>query len=231
MIPISDSPGERRRFPVVMLSILVLNILVFGYEVSLPSSGLDQLVSAAGVVPVEFTRGQMVGPPPPYGLTWTTLITSMFLHGGVLHIGSNMLYLFIFGDNVEDQFGHLPFLAFYFAAGIVAGLTHIALNAGSTVPSIGASGAIAGVLAGYLILFPHASIRTLLFIGPFFTMTRLSAIFLIGFWFVTQFLSGVVSLGATTEQTSGVAVWAHVGGFVAGLAMTPFLRPRRTAFA
>src|SRR5207248_7059398 len=134
----------------VMLTILAVNVIAFIFELSFPSSNsLDNFFLSAGVVPVEFTRGLSVGPPPPFGITWTTLITSMFLHGGLLHIGSNMLYLFIFGDNVEDRLGHVQFLIFYFVCGIVAGLTHIAVNADSTTPSIGASGAIAGVLAAY----------------------------------------------------------------------------------
>ena len=228
MIPVKDYPGERRTFPWVMLLILVLNIVVFAFEVSLGTQqDLDRLFLSAGVVPVEFTRGLDVPPPPPLGIVWTTLVTSMFLHGGLLHIASNMLYLFVFGDNVEDRLGHLRFLIFYFLCGIAAGLTHIFFNAGSSIPSVGASGAIAGVLAAYLRLFPSAQVRTLLFIGPFITLPRIPAAFLILFWFVTQFLSGILSLGATTEQTAGVAVWAHVGGFVAGLLLAQVMTPRR----
>src|SRR5919199_3047132 len=188
MIPIKDYPGARRSFPWIMLAILVVNVLVFVFELGVgdPNS-LDQLFLSAGVVPVEFTRGVQVGPPPPFDLPWITLFTSMFLHGGLLHIGSNMLYLFVFGDNVEDRLGHLRFLVFYFLSGIAAGLTHIYFNADSSIPSVGASGAIAGVLAAYLRLFPAAEVRTLLFIGPFITMPRISAAFLIVFWFITQF--------------------------------------------
>src|SRR6185436_16849514 len=120
----------------------------------------------------------------------------------------------VFGDNVEDRLGHFRFLIFYFVCGIAAGLTHILFNLNSQIPSVGASGAIAGVLAAYLRLFPHAEVRTLLFLGPFIAVPRIQAVFLIVFWFVTQFLAGVLSLGATREQTSGVATWAHVGGFV-----------------
>lgn len=229
VIPLGDSPGVRLRFPWVMLAILLANVGVFVYELGLGERGLQQLFLSAGVIPTEYTTGRNVGPPPPYGVTWTTLFTSMFMHGGFLHIGSNMLYLFVFGDNVEDRFGHLGFLAFYLLSGLAASAAHIALNPGSGVPSVGASGAIAGVLAAYLVMFPSASIRTLLFIGPFFTVTRISALFLIGFWFVTQFLSGIASLGVATEQTGGVAVWAHVGGFVAGLLLTPFFRGRGRA--
>jgi membrane associated rhomboid family serine protease len=235
MIPVRDDPGEpRRSFPWVMLTILVLNILAFVFELGVSDTGaLDNLFLSAGVVPVEFTRGLAVGPPPPLGMPWTTLFTSMFLHGGFLHIASNMLYVFIFGDNVEDRLGHGRFLIFYLVCGVAAGLTHIAINAGSSVPSIGASGAIAGVLAAYLRLFPHARVRTLIFIGPIILVPRIAAAFLIIFWFATQFLSGITSLGANTEQTSGVAVWAHVGGFIAGLILVQIMRPksRRPAFS
>jgi membrane associated rhomboid family serine protease len=231
MIPIRDDPGQpRRSFPWVMLAILVVNVLVFLFELGVSISGsLDGLFNSAGVVPVEYTRGVDVPPPPPLGFTWTTLITSMFLHGGLVHIASNMLYLFVFGDNVEDALGHGRFTLFYFLSGIAAGLTHIVVNAGSDIPSVGASGAIAGVLvlAGYLTLFPRAQVRTLIFIGPLVFVPRIAAAFLIVFWFITQFLSGLVSLGATTEQTSGVAVWAHIGGFIAGLLLVQLLRPSR----
>jgi membrane associated rhomboid family serine protease len=228
MIPIRDDPGERRRsFPWVMLGLLLLNVLAFVFELARSESALNELFLSAGVIPVEVLHGQVPGtPPPPLGLEWTTLFTSMFLHGGFLHIASNMLYLFIFGDNVEDRLGHFRFLLFYFLCGIAAGLTHIAINANSDVPSIGASGAIAGVLAAYLRLFPHAQVRTLLFIGPFVLIPRIAAAFLIIFWFATQFFTGVMSLGATTDQTSGVAVWAHVGGFIAGLILVTIMRRR-----
>jgi membrane associated rhomboid family serine protease len=227
MIPIKDYPGERRTFPWVMLTILVLNVIAFVFELGVAdSSSLDNLFLAAGIVPVEFTRGAAVGPPPPLGLQWTTLFTSMFLHGGLLHIASNMLYLFIFGDNVEDRLGHLRFVIFYFVCGVAAGITHIVANAGSALPSIGASGAIAGVLAAYLVLFPHAQVRTLLLIGPFILVPRIAAAFLIIFWFITQFISSITSLGAATDSSGGVAVWAHVGGFIAGLILVQVLRPR-----
>jgi membrane associated rhomboid family serine protease len=151
----------------------------------------------------------------------------MFVHGGFLHIASNMLYLFVFGDNIEDRFGHLGFAVFYVVCGVAAGLAQVFINPTSTIPSVGASGAIAGVLGAYVLLFPHAQVRTLLILGPFITITRVSAIFLIGFWFVTQLLSGLASLDVMTEQTGGVAFWAHIGGFVAGFAIAMFFRPRQ----
>jgi membrane associated rhomboid family serine protease len=230
MIPISDTPGRRYRFPFVMLAILVLNVLVFLYELMLPPDALQGFFQSAGVIPVEYTAGQDVPPPPPGSIVWLTLFTSMFMHGGFLHIASNMLYLFIFGDNVEDRLGHIGFLLFYLLCGLAAGLTHIFFNATSSIPSIGASGAIAGVLAGYLLLFPQAQVRTLLFLGPFITITRISALLLIGFWFLTQLLAGVASLGATTEQTAGIAFWAHIGGFIAGLILVNLFRLHRPAY-
>jgi membrane associated rhomboid family serine protease len=229
MIPIKDYPEvPRRSFPWVMITILVLNVVAFIYELGVgdPAS-LDMLFQADGVVPIEWTRGVQVGPPPPLGLLPLALITSMFLHGGLLHIASNMLYLFVFGDNVEDRLGHFRFLIFYVLCGIVAGLTHIAANPDSPIPSVGASGAIAGVLAAYLVLFPHAQVRTLLLIGPFILVPRIAAGFLILFWFVTQFISGITSLGASADTSGGVAVWAHIGGFIAGLILVLVMRPRR----
>jgi membrane associated rhomboid family serine protease len=232
VIPLKDYPGPRRTFPWVMLTLVLANIVAFIYELSAPDTqSLDQLFLSAGVVPVEYTRHVLVGPPPPFDFLPITLITSMFLHGGLLHIASNMLYLFIFGDNVEDRLGHARFLIFYFLCGIAAGITHIVVNADSPTPSIGASGAIAGALAAYLYLFPHAEVRTLLLIGPFILMPRIAAAFLILFWFITQFVSGITSLGASTDTSGGVAVWAHIGGFVFGLILVVVMRPRRAAAA
>jgi rhomboid family protein len=222
MIPIGDDPPPRRAFPIVTFTLITINVVVFIFELSLGNS-VDALFRSAGVVPQEFAVGQDLPPPAPLNAHYTTLITSMFLHGGFLHIGSNMLFLWIFGDNVEDRLGHGRYLLFYLICGLGASAAHIYFNWGSRVPSVGASGAIAGVLAGYLLLFPSASIRTLLFLGPFITVTRVPAIIMIGFWFVTQLLAGVASLGRV-EQTSGVAFWAHVGGFVIGLPLVLLLR-------
>lgn len=224
MIPLSDDP-PRRSVPVVTVSILIVNVLVFIYELSLGDRGLEQFFYSAGVIPAEYLSGRNIGTPPPGGIIWSTLFTSMFMHGGFMHIASNMLYLWVFGDNVEDQLGHGGFLIFYLVCGIIASFTHIFMNPGSQIPSIGASGAIAGVLGAYLVMFPGATIRTLMFLGPLVFLPRISAFFLIGFWFVTQAFAGLASLGATSEQTSGVAVWAHIGGFLAGLVLV-FVFPR-----
>jgi membrane associated rhomboid family serine protease len=221
MIPIGDDPF-RRSFPFVTLTLIAVNIVVFVYELSL-GAGIDTLFRSAGVTPLEYATGRDIPPAAPAGTIYATLLTSMFLHGGFMHIGSNMLFLWIFGDNVEDALGHVRYVLFYLVCGLGASAAHIYFNLASQIPSVGASGAIAGVLAGYVLLFPSASIRTLLFLGPFITITRVPAIIMIGFWFVTQLLSGVASLGQV-EQTAGVAFWAHIGGFVVGLPLVLLLR-------
>jgi membrane associated rhomboid family serine protease len=223
MIPIGDDPGPRRLTPVVTVTLLAINVAVFVYQLTL-GSAVEGLWRSAGVVPLEYARGTDLPPTAPLGIHYTTLLTAMFLHGGFLHIASNMLFLWIYGDNVEDRLGHVRFLIFYLLCGLGASAAHLFFNWGSPIPSIGASGAIAGVLAGYIVMFPSASIRTLLFIGPFITMTRVPAFILIGFWFVTQLFSGVASIGDAAEQTSGIAFWAHVGGFVVGLPLVLLMR-------
>lgn len=224
MIPIGDNP-RRHRFPWITLVLLLANVAVFIYELSLGPRQLHRFVQSVGTIPVEILSGQDLPPPAP-GPVFVTLLTAMFVHGGFLHLGTNMLYLWVFGDNVEDAFGYLQFTAFYMVSGVAAGLTHVFLNANSAIPSVGASGAVAGVLGAYLLLFPRAQVRTLLVLGPFITMARVPALMLIGFWFITQLLSGLISLEVATEQTSGVAFWAHVGGFVAGFLWTVVFRPR-----
>jgi membrane associated rhomboid family serine protease len=225
MIPLKDDPGARRTFPLVTVALVVVNVLAFLYELAL-GDGVEAFISAAGVVPAEFLcRCDL--PPPDVGPFWVTLLTSQFLHGGWLHLGGNMLYLWIFGDNVEDAFGHLGYLAFYLAGGVMAGLVQVVVDPSSQVPSLGASGAIAAVLAAYVVLFPSAQVRTLLVIGPFVTVRRLSALLLIGFWFVIQLFDGLAALGHTSASEGGVAYWAHVGGFVFGLAVAMLLRGAR----
>lgn len=222
MIPIQDSPERpRRSFPLVTLLLIGANVAVFVYELTL-GPALPAFVQSYGIVPLEITIGSPLTTSTPSPV-YLTLLTAMFIHGGFLHIGGNMLFLWIFGDNVEDSLGHPLFLGFYFLCGIVAGLAQVAVAPLSTVPAIGASGAIAGVLAGYLLLFPNAVVRTLLLIGPFVTFSRLSALLMIGVWIIFQVVSGVVDLagtGGTGGTGAGVAFWAHVGGFATGLAAT-----------
>jgi membrane associated rhomboid family serine protease len=151
----------------------------------------------------------------------------MFRHGSLLHLASNMIFLWVYGDNVEDAFGHVGYLLFYLFCGLAANFAQIAIDTRSTIPGIGASGAIAGVLGAYITIFPSAQIRTLLILGPFITLPRLPALLLIGFWFLTQLISGFGVLGVQ-EQTGGVAFWAHIGGFVVGLLVALIVRPRPT---
>lgn len=226
MIPLSDDP-PRRIFPVVTLALIAINVLVFIYEVGLGRQ-LDAFVQSFGAVPAEIVMGQDLPPRAPLGSVYVTLITSIFIHGGLLHLGSNMLYLWVFGDNVEESFGHFGFLIFYLVCGVLATLAQIAINTDSTIPSVGASGAIAGVLGAYVVLFGSARVRTLVFLGPIPLLPRIPALILIGFWFLTQLLSGVGQLGVA-EETGGVAFWAHIGGFVVGLILALLIRPKPAA--
>lgn len=214
MIPLSDPENRRRIFPIATILIVALNFVAFAYELSLGTRALDSFVLSYGVRPFEITSGQDLPPVSP-GPLWLTIFTSMFLHGGWAHILGNMLYLWVFGDNVEEVLGTPTYLAFYLAAGVAGSLAHILADPTSRVPSIGASGAIAGVLAAYMVLFPQARINTLIFFFPFIRVVRVPAILLIGFWALLQFLSGLGTLGIT--DAGGVAYWAHIGGFVAGL--------------
>ena len=215
MIPIGDA-NPRRHFPVMTVLIILTNALVFLYQLSLPERSLDAFIAQAGLIPADLTAGM------PSALT--DLLTSMFLHGGWMHILSNMLYLWIFGDNIEDLMGPIPYLLFYLAAGVVAALAQVAAYPSSHVPTIGASGAIAGVLGAYAVLYPRNRIRTLFTLGFFLRMLYLPAIIVLGFWFVLQLFSGVAAIG--TMATGGVAWFAHIGGFVAGLVLGMVLRGR-----
>jgi membrane associated rhomboid family serine protease len=220
MIPIRD---DQPRFstPYVNYFIIGLNILVFLFELSVGTQGrpaLNDLVYQFGVVPVHFERGLAGSTRYPLSADFMTILTSMFLHGGWLHIIGNMWFLWIFGDNIEDYLGHFKYLVFYLICGIVASLTHIAFNFSSNEPAIGASGAIAGVLGGYILLYPRAKVLTLIPLIIFFTFWWLPAWIFLGYWFVLQFFSGAAaSIAETSRSTGGVAFWAHVGGFAAGL--------------
>ena len=233
MIPIKDYAGPRRRLPWITWGLIAVNVVVFLYQVSLGADA-QAFIFAYSVVPVALTHGipqtSLPGVPAhiPFHTpspVYLTLITAMFLHAGWLHIGGNMLFLYIFGDNVEDRMGHIPYLLFYLFCGVVAGITQVAVDPGSSIPSLGASGAIAGVLAAYLVLFPLARVRTIIFIVFFFTIVTLPAFVLIGIWFLLQFLDGVAALSNVQQGMGGVAYFAHVGGFVTGLVITFLLRP------
>jgi len=225
MFPISDSELKRHRRPIVNITLIVLCAGVFIYELVMGSSERDIFFYQFGLIPdelahgVNYTYGVMpdatsVDITTPLS-NWLTLFTSMFIHGDWMHFAVNMLFLWVFGDNIEDRFGHFKYLLFYLAAGVAATWLQIAMDTASQVPTIGASGAIAGVLGAYLLLYPYSRIRTVVF---FFLITiiRIPAILLLGIWFALQFISGVGSLGLSA-QGSGVAYWAHIGGFLFGI--------------
>ncbi len=214
MFPIGDErePGGGMAF--VTIALIVVNVLAFLIELGQPSErALNSFIEAWGVVPREYAMRHDLPPLIPFPF-WTTLFTSMFLHGGWMHLGGNMLYLWIFGDNVERAMGSARYVAFYIVCGLAAGLAHIAFSSGSSVPSIGASGAISGVLGGYLLLFPQNRVRVLTRGG----IASVPAVYVLGFWIVIQLISGFGSI-AETSETGGVAYMAHIGGFVAGLAL------------
>jgi membrane associated rhomboid family serine protease len=222
MFPIGDDRVPGGPAPLITLGLVVLNVLAFLFELSQPSNGaLQSLIQAWGVVPHEYRVARDLAPTIPLPF-WTTLITSMFLHGGWMHLGGNMLYLWIFGDNIEKAMGHARFLLFYLACGIAAGLAHIVFSGASNVPTVGASGAISGVLGGYLVLFPQNRVRVLTRAG----VVAMPAIAVLGFWILIQLVSGLGSL-AVTSQTGGVAYMAHVGGFVAGLVLVRLMAARQ----
>jgi membrane associated rhomboid family serine protease len=222
--PIGDDNTQRRITPYVNYTLIAINVLVFLYQIT-----NDKFTLGYSVVPAEITQGRdIVGPvrgvkglelaqsPSPIYLT---LLSSMFMHGGWLHLGGNMLYLWIFGDNVEDRMGHLKYLFFYLLCGFLASATHIFFGPNSLIPSLGASGAIAGVLGAYLVLFPRQGIRVI----QWGMITELPALIVIGLWGVLQFISGFGSLGKG-GASGGVAFMAHVGGFVAGILLVFLFR-------
>ena len=208
MIPLRDVIPSRTT-PYVTIGIITLNALAFLYELSLGPL-VNTLVTVFGLVPADFS--------------WTTVFTSMFLHGGFLHVAGNMLYLWIFGDNVEDRVGHGRFVAFYLLCGIAAALAQTAVAPHSRMPMVGASGAIAGVMGAYFVLYPHSRVLTLLPIFIFWQIIEVPAIFFLGMWFLMQFLSGVGSITTTAGDVGGVAFWAHVAGFIAGIGLVYVLR-------
>jgi len=225
VIPISDDPGPRRRFPLVNYALILANIVVYVLEQTRGTC----FIEAYSVVPAAVVQGQpAVLQGCPYNQptpVYLTLLTAMFLHANLLHIAGNMLFLWIFGDNVEDRLGHVAYLVFYLACGLAAAVAQIAIAPDSTLINLGASGAIAGVLGAYIVFFPTARVRTLIFIGFFFTLASLSAFIVIGLWFLLQLVSSLQSLNPAVVQSGGVAYMAHVGGFVTGLIIALLLRP------
>jgi len=247
MLPFRDH-NPSGTVPFVTVGLIVLNSLAFlvelgqGEEIDgfIKGYGLTPKRVFGGVVPEPQVRYRLLGqwmvredapvlPPAP---VWLTFLTSMFLHGGWMHLIGNMWYLWIFGDNVEDRMGHFKFLVFYLLCGLGAAAFQVGLNAGSKTPMVGASGAIAGVLGAYALAFPAARVSTLLPLGVFFTVVELPALIVLGFWFVIQFLSGLEAT-TMTRGGGGVAWWAHVGGFVVGMVLLFVFQkpePKRRAY-
>ncbi len=220
MFPLRDTIPSRT-FPFVTLSLIVINLLVFFFELSL-GPALNNFLSTHGIVPSEYLDINLKNPLQLVALS-LPLFTSTFLHGGWLHVIGNMWYLWIFGDNIEDRTGHFRFLIFYILCGMLAGLTHVLMNPYSPIPTIGASGAIAGVMGAYFLLFPRSKILTLVFLFIFIQIIEIPAVFFLGFWILFQFISGSLSAGLS-ESSGGVAWWAHIGGFLIGLVLVLFFK-------
>ncbi|MCL5612075.1 MAG: rhomboid family intramembrane serine protease [Chloroflexi bacterium] len=220
MIPLYDTVRSRR-FPVVNLALIALNILAFLYEVQLGGAGLERFIRTWALVPSRL----LVHPQA----AWVTIFTSMFLHGGWFHVLSNMWFLFIFGDNIEDRMGPARYLIFYLLSGAAAALMQVYILQTSSQPMIGASGAIAGVLGAYLVSFPRARVASLVPIFFIFTLIEIPAAIFLLFWFVSQLFSGWLSLQGASG--SGIAWWAHVGGFVFGLASVNVFAPRHRYYS
>jgi membrane associated rhomboid family serine protease len=227
MIPIRDTV-RAERFPVVNTLLIGLNVLIFWFEASMGSQGVERFIFSFGLIPAQFWAAEGLG-------RWLPIFSSMFLHGGWLHLISNMLALYIFGDNVEDRMGPGRYLIFYLLGGFVAALAHAWAYPTSPIPTIGASGAIAAILGAYLVLYPRARVITIILLPLFlfFPILEIPAIFYLGVWFLSQLLNGAFALSANTFQGGGVAWWAHVGGFVAGALLVMLFasrRPRRLRY-
>jgi membrane associated rhomboid family serine protease len=226
VIPLRDA-NPTRRTPVVTLALIAACFVAFAWELGVVASGgqegLDAFFLKYGVVPAELSRAIASG--AILSAAVLSVFTSMFLHGGWLHLLGNMLYLWIFGNNVEDRLSSLWFLGFYLLGGVAAALTQVAIAPDSKVPLIGASGAIAATLGAYVVLFPRARILSLVFLGFFYQLIEVPALIVLGFWFVLQLIDGVTSLGGTNAQ-GGVAFFAHIGGFVAGAVVALLVRGR-----
>jgi len=229
MIPLKDDVPSSG-FPFVTIGLIVLNVLVFLYQASIgmgSERAAEAFIMEFGAVPCRVTGACAVPGdfPPPIA----TIFTSMFMHGGLFHVAGNMLYLWIFGDNVEDPLGHGRFLLFYLLSGVAAAAAQIVMNPDSRVPMVGASGAVSGVLGAYLILFPYARVLVLLIFGFFFRIVRWPASIVLGFWIVVQFLNGLITVSVAAGGAAGGTAWfAHIGGFLAGIVLLFLMRPRRT---
>jgi membrane associated rhomboid family serine protease len=226
MIPLRDTIPAGRTAG-VMRALIILHVIGFVIELR-QGAALDALLYRFGVVPSDWHLASL-GDVLQWPALLSTLITSQFLHGSVLHLGSNLLYLWIFGDNVEDRLGHGRFLLLYLAGGVAAGLLQVVMEPQASVPMIGASGAIAGVLGAYFVLFPFARVVTLLPVLVFWKTVEVPAFLFLGLWFVLQWFQGLSTIGQMAS-VGGVAWWAHVGGFACGVVFVRWLRPRRHYF-
>jgi len=223
VIPLKDS-NPTERFPIVTVLFIILNCLVFLYEIALGEGQGEYFVGAFALVPARlFPAGAAAAGPFPAGVT---LFTSLFLHGGLFHLAGNMLYLWIFGNNVEDAMGRVRFIIFYLLCGVIASVSHAMANTQSLVPMIGASGAVSGILGAYLLLYPQARVLTLFTLGFFVRMIEVPAMVVLGFWLVFQFLNALVTQGSG----GGVAWYAHIGGFLAGMALIGLFKKRTVPF-
>ena len=220
MIPIRDE-NPTQRTPYINYILIAINVLVFLWQISL-GSRQEQIIYSMALIPVNITMGLDIG-------DFQAILTSMFIHAGWLHLLGNLLYLWIFGDNVEDALGHFRYLFFYLAGGIAASATHVFLYPASSIPTVGASGAIAATLGAYLLLFPQQRVVTIIPLGFYFHITRLPAIIVLGVWFLLQLFQGTLALGAA--QLGGVAFWAHIGGFVFGMLVGSLIRKRQRPLA
>src|SRR5687768_13215883 len=220
MFPIGDENARGGPAPIVTWALIALNVVAFLLEVNRPEAALQTFIESWGVVPREYAAARDLAPQiaAPF---WTTLFSSMFLHGGWMHLGGNMLYLWIFGANIEHRMGAVKFLIFYLVCGLVASAAHILFNLGSAIPAVGASGAISGVLGGYLLPLPHDRVRVL----TYGRIVHSPALIVIGLWGVLQFVNGIGSV-AQTDETAGVAYMAHIGGFVAGIVLVKLFEDR-----
>lgn len=223
MIPYKDD-NPTRIFPFVTIGLIAINTIVFILQIISPADP-RQTVLAYGAIPNYLLTFKDVQPIHPV----LTVFTSMFMHGGLLHLGGNMLYLWIFGNNIEDRLGHMRFIIFYILCGVAAAYSHAITEPSVMIPMVGASGAVSGILGAYLLLFPHARVHTLIFIFFYVHVIRLPALFVIGFWIVIQFINGILSKGVATK--GGVAWFAHIGGFIFGILMIKiFLKTKRRYF-
>lgn len=218
MIPIRDEL-KTRRFPLFNTLLIIINVAVFSLQWLLGAEQDGALMYQFAFIPSNFLAA------PMNFNNVRNIFTAMFMHAGLLHLAGNMLYLWIFGDNIEDALGHLPYLVFYLVGGVTATLTHVFTNPASTIPTVGASGAIAAVLGAYLVLYPRSRVLTFIPIGYFMTLKLVPASIVLGVWFVLQFFNGVLSLGG--PDVGGIAFWAHIGGFVTGVVLALIFGKRR----